>query len=263
MQTLRNDEEVSIVPASADLSFPSGNQTRLDRIRPAKAGRASAASASRACQFLSVSAAGAGVGEDARRREALERDEEETHNAGKHRVIWRRTEIGPADACVRPVLVTSTSGQSAVRRQTALNTGTPMSLYVGTSGYSYPRVERRVLSPKAAGQADAPLSQWYFRTVEINYTLQRPAIRGHGPGITWAGAVPPISSSFSKACQEKITHVAATPERPATQVLNFLEIAGKLQKRLGPLLFQLPPTFSCHRRKRAAAESSLASSSTS
>jgi uncharacterized protein YecE (DUF72 family) len=116
---------------------------------------------------------------------------------------------------------------------------TQMNFYVGTSGYSY-KEWKGTFYPK-----DLPAQQMlryygeHFRTVEINYTFRR--LPTASVLETWAGAVPAYFQFVLKA-PEQITHVKRLKDA-GDSVSNFLEIAGKLKDRLGPLLFQLPPNF--------------------
>jgi uncharacterized protein YecE (DUF72 family) len=114
-----------------------------------------------------------------------------------------------------------------------------MDLYVGTSGYSY-KPWKGPFYPK-----DLPVRQmlrYYgerFRTVEINSTF-----RGV-PKVSvlegWAGEVPGHFKFVLKAPQQ-ITHVRKLNDA-AELVSHLLGVAGSITERLGPLLFQLPPTF--------------------
>jgi uncharacterized protein YecE (DUF72 family) len=114
-----------------------------------------------------------------------------------------------------------------------------MKLYVGTSGYSY-KEWKGTFYPK-----DLPAQQMlryygeHFRTVEINYTFRR--LPTASVLQTWAGAVP-ANFQFALKAPQQITHVKRLKDA-GDALSNFLEIAGKLKKRLGPLLFQLPPTL--------------------
>jgi uncharacterized protein YecE (DUF72 family) len=114
-----------------------------------------------------------------------------------------------------------------------------MDLYVGTSGYSHKEWKDR-LYPK-----DLPVKQWLrfygerFRTVEINYTFRR--MPTASVLDSWADAVP-AGFQFVLKAPKRITHMQGL-KNAGDSISNFLEIAGKLKKRLGPLLFQLPATF--------------------
>jgi uncharacterized protein YecE (DUF72 family) len=114
-----------------------------------------------------------------------------------------------------------------------------MNLYVGTSGYSYKEWKGPFYPPKLPAKQMLPFYGAHFRTVEINYTFRRmptsPMLQ------TWASAVPPGFQFVLKAPQW-ITHKKRLKDA-GDSVSSFLEMAGKLKERLGPLLFQLPPTF--------------------
>ncbi len=114
-----------------------------------------------------------------------------------------------------------------------------MTLYVGTSGYSY-KEWKGTFYPK-----DLPIKQmlrYYgerFRTVEINNTFYRM------PNATvleaWTGEVRADFQFVLKASQ-RITHRQRLKDA-ADSVSQLLEVAGALKERLGPLLFQLPPNL--------------------
>ncbi len=114
-----------------------------------------------------------------------------------------------------------------------------MSRYVGTSGYSYPKWRGSFYPRKLPAKQMLPFYSEHSRTDEINYTFRR--MPTAAVLETWAGAVPPDFQFVLKA-PEKITHVQRLLNA-GDAVANFLAMAGKLQERLGPLLFQLPPTF--------------------
>src|ERR1700733_9420249 len=115
----------------------------------------------------------------------------------------------------------------------------PMDLYVGTSGYSY-KEWKGAFYPKA--MPPQQMLRYYgehFRAVEINYTFRR--LPAASVLKTWADAVP-ADFQFVLKAPEQITHVKRLKDA-SDSVSGFLEIAGKFEKRLGPLLFQLPPNF--------------------
>ena len=114
-----------------------------------------------------------------------------------------------------------------------------MNLYVGTSGYSY-KQWKGTFYPKDL--PDKQMLRFYgehFRAVEINYTFK------HMPTTTvlqaWADTVPAGFQFVLKAPQQ-ITHRKRLKDADDL-VSNFLDMASTLKKRLGPLLFQLPPNF--------------------
>jgi uncharacterized protein YecE (DUF72 family) len=113
-----------------------------------------------------------------------------------------------------------------------------MNLYVGTSGYSYPKW-KGTFYPN-----DLPLRQMLrfygarFRTVEINSTFRGLPKASVLEG--WADAVP-ADFQFAIKAPQQITHVQRLKDA-GELVSQLLQVAGVLKERRGSLLFQLPPT---------------------
>ncbi len=112
-------------------------------------------------------------------------------------------------------------------------------LHVGTSGYNFPEWKGSFYPPKL------PSSKWleYYAqqlgTVEINYTFYRMPSAKTVAG--WDAATPQGFTFVLKAPQ-RITHFARL--RNIDEPLRFfLETIRKLNVKLGPILFQLPPNF--------------------
>jgi uncharacterized protein YecE (DUF72 family) len=114
-----------------------------------------------------------------------------------------------------------------------------MDFYVGTSGYSYPKWKGSFYPAKLPANQMLGFYAERFRTVEINNTFYRPPTASVLAG--WAAQIPDGFRFVLKAPQE-ITHVRKLADVGAA-VASFLEAAGTLNERLGPLLFQLPPNF--------------------
>lgn len=114
-----------------------------------------------------------------------------------------------------------------------------MNFYVGTSGYYY-KPWKGVFYPKKL--PDAQMLRFYgehFRAVEVNQTHRvLPKVEAVE---RWAKEVPAEFRFVLKAPQ-RITHFQRL-KNAAESVAAFLEIAGVLKEKLGPLLFQLPPNF--------------------
>ncbi len=112
-------------------------------------------------------------------------------------------------------------------------------IFVGTSGYNYPAWRGSFYPEKLAAPRMLPFYAERFRTVEINATFYRmptpKAIAG------WAAATPP-EFVFGLKAPQRITHMGrlAGIEDP---LRFFVETAQGLGAKLGPLLFQLPPSF--------------------
>jgi uncharacterized protein YecE (DUF72 family) len=114
-------------------------------------------------------------------------------------------------------------------------------LYTGTSGFAYPSWKPRFYP---AGMPDKKFLEHYagrLNCVEINYTFRRL------PAATtlenWVKATP---ATFRFACKAnmRITHILRLKEVGAALEL-FLRSIDPLRssRRLGPVLFQLPPNL--------------------
>jgi uncharacterized protein YecE (DUF72 family) len=114
-----------------------------------------------------------------------------------------------------------------------------MSLYVGTSGYSYKEWKGPFYPTDLP---DAQMLRYYaerFRTVEINNTFYR--MPKTSVIEAWAAEVPPGFRFVLKASQ-RITHFQRL--REVGDTLGYLlRAAGALGEHAGPLLFQLPPNL--------------------
>jgi len=114
-----------------------------------------------------------------------------------------------------------------------------MKHYIGTSGYSYLEWKGTFYPPKLPAKQMLSFYSQHFRTVEINYTFRRlPPV---SVLESWASAVG-ADFQFALKAPELITHRKRLQSADDT-LAKFLEIAGVLKERRGPLLFQLPPTF--------------------
>src|SRR5437667_8363685 len=114
-----------------------------------------------------------------------------------------------------------------------------MNLYVGTSGYSYKEWKGTFYPDDLP---DKEMLRFYgerFRTVEINNTFYR--MPKASVLEAWAGEVGADFKFVLKASQ-RITHMQRLKGADES-VSDLLEVVGALKKRLGPLLFQLPPNF--------------------
>lgn len=114
-----------------------------------------------------------------------------------------------------------------------------MRLVVGTSGFSYPEW-RGTFYPERLPES-AMLGAYAERlpSVEVNATFYRMPERSMFAG--WAAKVP-ASFTFALKAPRRITHLSklAGVEQPLAE---FVATAGVLGQRLGPILFQLPPTL--------------------
>jgi len=126
-------------------------------------------------------------------------------------------------------------------------------LYIGTSGWSYPKGEGTwdgtFYPPKLADKDKLSFYAQYFNTVEINSSFYRPP--NQYAARAWAGKVPE-DFRFTAKLWQKFTHPkmfeAATGQSWRVQDEDFevfAEGVGPLAEagRLGPLLAQFPTSF--------------------
>ncbi len=114
-----------------------------------------------------------------------------------------------------------------------------MRILAGTSGYSYP-AWRGTFYPERL-PASRMLAAYAGRlpTVEVNatfYRMPRPEMLAG-----WRTRVPP-SFVFALKAPQIVTHVRRLASVEA-DVARFLSAAGELGAALGPVLWQLPPSF--------------------
>jgi uncharacterized protein YecE (DUF72 family) len=116
-------------------------------------------------------------------------------------------------------------------------------LYAGTSGFAYPSWKPAFYP---AGLPDKKFLEHYatrLNSVEINYTYRRTPTLATLEG--WVRATPE-HFRFALKAHMRLTHVMRLRNaQEATEL--FLKAIDPLRavRRLGPLLFQLPPTLKC------------------
>jgi uncharacterized protein YecE (DUF72 family) len=110
---------------------------------------------------------------------------------------------------------------------------------VGTSGYNYPEWRGHFYPDKLPAAAMLPYYAARFGTVEINYTFYRMPNAKTVAG--WMEATPQAFTFVLKA-PKRITHDRRLKDVD-DPLRYFCDTARSLGGKLGPLLFQLPPTF--------------------
>jgi uncharacterized protein YecE (DUF72 family) len=114
-----------------------------------------------------------------------------------------------------------------------------MQFFVGTSGYSYKEWKGTFYPAKLPAKDMLPFYAQHFSTVEINNTFYRmPKIE---VVEAWGAQVPDDFRFILKAPQT-ITHRKRLKDVDES-VAMFIRAASALKKKLGPLLFQLPPNM--------------------
>ena len=117
-----------------------------------------------------------------------------------------------------------------------------MRIQVGTSGYNYDELKGTFYPP------DLPSKQMFgfysskFETVEINYTFRRMPTEKTTTG--WLNQAP-AGFTYALKAPQRITHILRLKDA-GESVEMFCKAARVLGPHLGPLLFQLPPTFRCN-----------------
>src|SRR5256885_179324 len=114
-----------------------------------------------------------------------------------------------------------------------------MKLYVGASGFSYKEWRGSFYPDDLSTERMLGCYAERFGTVEINntfYGMPKPA-----PLKAWAAQVPTDFRFVLKATGQ-LTHAKRLKDAAAV-VAKMLKIFDVMGKRLGPILFQLPPNF--------------------
>jgi uncharacterized protein YecE (DUF72 family) len=116
-------------------------------------------------------------------------------------------------------------------------------LFAGTSGFSYPAWKPDFYPKEIPSKKFLEYYGTRLNSVEANYTFRR--LAGAGVFAGWLNATPP---GFAFACKAHmtLTHVMKMKEAESfTDV--FLKSLEPLRaaRRLGPVLYQLPPGFKC------------------
>lgn len=116
------------------------------------------------------------------------------------------------------------------------------SIYIGTSGWSY-KHWRGTFYPNEIKVKDH--FSYYlknFNTVEINNTFYR--LPAEETFLNWKKTVPEDFIFVIKA-NRFITHIKKMHD-PETTLASFMDHVKLLGKKLGPILFQLPPFMKCN-----------------
>ncbi len=111
--------------------------------------------------------------------------------------------------------------------------------YVGTSGWAY--ATWKPLFYPAEVKTSGLLRHYATRlpTTEVNYTFRHLPTEKTAAG--WLAATPP-DFTFALKASERITHMDRL-KHPADTLPLFVERARLVGDRLGPILFQTPPTL--------------------
>ncbi|HEY6345691.1 MAG TPA: DUF72 domain-containing protein [Bryobacteraceae bacterium] len=114
------------------------------------------------------------------------------------------------------------------------------SVFAGTSGFAYPSWKPDFYPPKLSQKEFLHYYAARLNAVEINYTFRRL------PSATtlenWVAATP-AGFVFALKAHMRITHLLRLKEAEFTEVFFRAIDPLRAARRLGPVLFQLPPNF--------------------
>ena len=112
-------------------------------------------------------------------------------------------------------------------------------LYAGTSGFAYPAWKPGFYPAKLPANQFLKHYAGRLNSVEINYTFRR--LPSAGTLKSWVEATPP-GFVFAVKANQRITHIQRLKNAEEATELFFRMIDPlRTSRRLGPVLFQLPP----------------------
>ena len=116
-------------------------------------------------------------------------------------------------------------------------------LYAGTSGFAYPAWKPGFYPAKTPANQFLKSYAQRLNCVEINYTFRR--LPSAGTLAAWVEATPP-GFVFAVKANMRITHILRLKNAGDATELFFRMIDPlRTSRRLGPVLFQLPPALKC------------------
>src|SRR3984957_16474435 len=113
---------------------------------------------------------------------------------------------------------------------------TDVNIRIGASGFSYKEWLGHFYPAKLAGSKMLAFYAERLPAVEINYTFRR--MPKTSTFEKWSGQTP-THFRFALKAPQRITHFRRLRDTK-TSLDYFIEVAGALKERLGPVLFQLP-----------------------
>jgi uncharacterized protein YecE (DUF72 family) len=118
-------------------------------------------------------------------------------------------------------------------------------VFIGTSGWHYKHWKGTFYPERTKDAEQMQLYLQHFRTVEINNSFYR--LPSPGTFETWRDAVP-RDFVFSVKASRFITHNKKLKD-PASSSRLFFDHVVFLKRKLGPILFQLPPLWKVNTRR--------------
>ena len=117
--------------------------------------------------------------------------------------------------------------------------GSPATLHVGTSGWSYPGWRGSFYPPGLPSRGWLPFYSETFDTVEINMTFYR--LPKPEDLKKWSDLTPP-GFTFTLKANRQITHLKKLQD-VGHEVSYFYHLARNLGAKLGCILYQFPPAI--------------------
>jgi uncharacterized protein YecE (DUF72 family) len=116
-------------------------------------------------------------------------------------------------------------------------------LYAGTSGFAYPAWKPAFYPAKLPSKQFLQHYAGRLNCVEINYTFRR--LPSAATLESWASQTP-AGFLFAVKANQRITHILRlkNAEQATSIFLNAIDPL-RTSRRLGPILFQLPPQLKC------------------
>ncbi|MEP6937065.1 MAG: DUF72 domain-containing protein [Chthoniobacterales bacterium] len=114
-----------------------------------------------------------------------------------------------------------------------------MNIWIGTSGFQYPEWKGTFYPDDMPAAKMLPFYAEHFSTTEINYSFRR--IPSAKTISSWS-TITPQNFKFSLKAPQKITHFAKLRNTGDT-LAYFHKVVSALEAKLGPILFQLPPSL--------------------
>jgi uncharacterized protein YecE (DUF72 family) len=114
-----------------------------------------------------------------------------------------------------------------------------MQLWIGTSGFQYAEWKGTFYPEDLSTAKMLPFYAERFSSTEINYTFHR--IPSEKTIDNWCKATP-ATFQFSLKAPQKVTHFAKLRNCQDT-LIYFYGVISSLERKLGPVLFQLPPAL--------------------
>ena len=114
-------------------------------------------------------------------------------------------------------------------------------VWIGTSGFQYPEWKGKFYPEDLATTKMLKFYAGEFSSTEVNYTFR--SLPSEKTVKRWCDETPD-DFRFSLKAPQKVTHFAKLKGEECKETIEtFFEAVAGLGEKLGPVLFQLPPTF--------------------